>query len=70
MRCMHLDSSGLQCPLEAVEGAEFCADHTRFVDPDSGSNQGASLLYRLTALALLLLFLYNYYQIVLGWLLD
>jgi len=70
MRCMHLDSSGLQCPLEAVEGAEFCVDHTRFIDPDIESNQRTSFLYRLTALALLLLFLYNYYQIVLGWLLD
>lgn len=54
--------------MEAVEGTEFCADHTRFLDPDNEPNQSTPLLYRLTALVLLLVFLYNYYQIVLGWL--
>ena len=56
--------------MEAVEGAEFCADHTRFLDPENQSYKPTPLLYRLTALALLLLFLYNYYQIVLGWLVE
>jgi len=70
VRCMHLDRSGWQCPMEAVEGTEFCADHTRFLDPDNEPYKGTPLLYRLTALALLLVFLYNYYQIVLGWLAE
>ena len=70
VRCMHLDESGWQCPLEAVEGTQLCADHTRFLDPDSEPSQRTPLLYRLTALALLLIFLYNYYQIVLGWLAE
>ena len=68
MRCMHLEQSGWQCPMEAVEGTEFCADHTRFLDPDNEPDKRTPLVYRLTALALLLIFLYNYYQIVLGWL--
>ena len=64
---MHLDKNGGRCPLVVIEGTEFCADHTRFLEPenDSGSRP---LVYRLTALALLLIFLYNYYEIVLGWL--
>ena len=64
---MHLDRSGWQCPAEAREGTEFCADHTPFLDPEHESS-GRPLVYRLVALALLLIFLYNYYQIVLGWL--
>ena len=68
---MHLDQSGYQCP-DGGGGreAEFCADHTRFLDPENQSYKPTPLLYRLTALALLLLFLYNYYQIVLGWLVE
>ena len=65
---MHLAQSGRQCPLEALEGTEFCADHTRFLEAENESGSHTPLVYRLTALALLLLFLYNYYQIVLGWL--
>ena len=68
MRCMHLDRSGWQCPLVAREGTEFCPDHTPFLDADPESRGGRPLVYRLAALALLLIFLYNYYQIVLGWL--
>jgi hypothetical protein len=67
MRCMHLYASGSQCPLVAKEGAEFCADHLRFLEPDAEPESRLPLTYRLTALALLLIFLYNYYQIVLGW---
>ncbi len=65
---MQLDQSGRQCPFETVEGTEFCADHTRFLESESDSGSRRPLVYRLTAAALLLLFLYNYYQIVLGWL--
>ena len=67
MRCMHLDRSGRQCPAEAREGTQFCPDHTPFSDPEHESS-GRPLVYRLAALALLLIFLYNYYQTVLGWL--
>ena len=70
MRCMHLNDAGWQCPMEAVEGTEFCADHTRFLDPDNEPDKSTPLLYRVTALVLLVLFLYNYYQIVLGWLVE
>lgn len=65
---MHLDKSGRQCPLVAVEGTEFCADHTQFLDPEIERGTRMPLVYRLTALALLLIFLYDYYQIVLDWL--
>lgn len=68
LRCMHLDRSGWQCPAEAREGTEFCADHTPFLEPEHESRRSRPLIYRLAALALLLIFLYNYYQIVLGWL--
>jgi hypothetical protein len=65
---MHLDDSGRQCPMEAVEETQLCAAHTRFVDLDNEPSRRTPLLYRLVALVLLLLFLYNYYQIVLsGW---
>jgi hypothetical protein len=67
---MNLDDAGWQCPMEAVEGTEFCADHTRFLDPENEADKSTPLLYRLTALVLLVLFLYNYYQIVLGWLVE
>ena len=66
VRCMHLEESGGQCPMEAVEGTQLCADHTRFLDPDNEPDKRAPLLYRLVALMLLLIFLYSYYQIVLG----
>ena len=56
--------------MESVEGTQLCADHTRFLDPDNETDTRTPLLYRLTALALLLVFLYNYYQIVLGWLAE
>ena len=68
MRCLHLDQSGGQCPWKPVEGTDLCADHTRFLEPDSGTENRTPLVYRLTAFALLLIFLYSYYQIVLGWL--
>jgi hypothetical protein len=68
LRCMHLHPSGQQCPLVAEEGSEFCADHTQFLEPDAGSDSRLPFTYRLTALALLLIFLYSYYQTVLGWL--
>ena len=66
---MHLNRSGWQCPAEALEGTEFCADHTRFLDSEpSESPSRYPHLYRLAALALLLLFLLNAYQTVLSWL--
>ena len=69
MRCMHLDRSGWQCPAEALEGTEFCADHTRFLDSEASESRSRyPFLYRLAALALLLLFLLNAYQTVLSWL--
>ena len=69
MRCVHLDRSGWQCPREARERAEFCADHTRFLDPEwPESRSRYPLRYRLAALALLLLFLFEGYQTVLSWL--
>jgi hypothetical protein len=67
---MHLDASGSQCPMEAIEGTQLCADHTQFLDPDNEADRRTPLLYRLVALALLLLFLYNYYQIVLSGLVE
>jgi hypothetical protein len=66
---MHLDRNGWQCPLEAREGTQLCPDHTPVLEPEPESS-GRPLIYRLAALALLLVFLYNYYQIVLGWLLG
>jgi len=27
MRCLHLNSAGEQCPMPAMEGAEFCEAH-------------------------------------------
>ena len=69
MRCMYLDGSGRQCPAEALDGQEFCAPHTRILDPewpDSGSRY--PLLYRLAALALLLIFLFNAWQTLRSWL--
>lgn len=67
---MHLDNSGRQCPFEPVEGTDFCADHTRFLDSENESARRTPFVYRLVALTLLLIFLYNYYQIVLSGLLE
>ena len=55
--------------MEVLERAEFCADHTRFLDPEwPESRSRYPLRYRLAALALLLLFLFEGYQTVLSWL--
>jgi len=71
MRCVHLNRIGEQCRDQALEGRQFCAYHSRILedyDPDrtmqtlSGKREGMSrfpLIYRLAALALLLLFLVN-----------
>jgi hypothetical protein len=64
---MHLYRNGRQCVAEARQGAQLCADHTPLPEPEHESN-GRPLVYRLAALALLLIFLYSYYQSVLGWL--
>lgn len=69
MRCMHLDESGRQCPMEAMEETTFCPDHTKFLDPENDPDRRTPFIYRLVALTLLLIFLYNYYQVILsGWL--
>ncbi len=73
MRCLHLNRSGWQCPAETVEGSDFCADHLSIPDsipdPDNGKAKGRiPYIYRLAALALLLIFLFNAYQTLRQWL--
>ena len=67
---MHLDDSGRQCPMESVDGTTLCADHTRFLDPENEPYRRTPFIYRLVALTLLLIFLYNYYQVVLSGFLE
>ena len=69
MRCVYLNRRGEQCPAEAVDGNEFCADHRPFLDAEETEPKNARpLLYRLAALVLLLIFLFNAYQTVRAWL--
>ena len=67
VRCLHLSRSGWQCPAEAIEGSDFCADHTPVPDsvlnPDgAGEGSRRPYIYQLAAFLLLLIFLMNYYQ--------
>lgn len=73
MRCMHLDRGGRQCPFEALEGKEFCADHSPLIYADGDAEwpepkTNRPLLYRLAAWILLLIFLLNAYQTLRAWL--
>jgi len=55
--------------MEARERSEFCPDHTRFLDPEWPEPRSRyPFRYRLAALALLLLFLFEAYQTVRSWL--
>ena len=68
MRCLYLYQSGSQCPVEAIEASEFCADH--YSNPDSEGAEAANNIpwvYRLTAFLLLLIFLAKAYQTLLRW---
>jgi len=73
MRCMHLNRNGGQCTAEAVGGVDFCADHYSVPDAILESEIGQAksripYVYRLAALALLLIFLFNAYQTLQRWL--
>jgi len=69
MRCVHLDRAGRQCPAEALEGDVFCVPHSPDRDPDlPESKTSPPYHYRLVALLLLLIFLFNAYQTVREWL--
>lgn len=80
MRCVHLNRIGEQCRDQALEGKDFCPYHSRILeddDPDrrlealSSSSERTSrfpLIYRLAALALLLILLVNAYQTLRSWL--
>ncbi|OFV98989.1 MAG: hypothetical protein A3F68_13420 [Acidobacteria bacterium RIFCSPLOWO2_12_FULL_54_10] len=68
MRCLELDSKGRQCPQEALPGKDFCADHhpiLRILTPEANPNR--PLIYRIAALVLLFIFLYNGYRILMQW---
>ena len=69
MRCLHLGRSGWQCPAEAIEGSDFCADHysvpDSVLDPDAVDDRNRRpYIYQLAAFLLLLIFLANYYQTI------
>ncbi len=69
MRCVHLNRLGRQCSAEALPEDMFCAAHSpnrKLESPEPGNSRPA--IYRLVALFLLLIFLFNAYQTVLGWL--
>ena len=79
MRCVHLNRAGEQCRDPALEDSQLCPYHARILedhDPDgrleviegSGRTSRFPLIYRLAAIALLLLFLLQGYQTVLSWL--
>ncbi len=69
LRCVHLNRLGRQCPSEALPEDVFCAAHSpdRELESPEPDNRRPSI-YRLVALLLLLIFLFNAYQTVLGWL--
>ena len=80
MRCVHLNRVGEQCRDQALEGRQLCPFHARILedeDPDvrleagSGHREATSrfpLIYRLAALGLLLLFLFDAYRALRTWL--
>jgi hypothetical protein len=73
MRCLYMNQSGWQCPAEALEESNFCADHCSPPDLLEDAETARSLgiityIRRLIALLLLLIFLFNAYQAFLQWL--
>jgi hypothetical protein len=80
VRCVHLNRVGDQCRDQALEGRQLCAFHARILEDDdpemrregvSGRREGISrfpLIYRLAALALLLLFLLDGFRVLRSWL--
>ena len=69
MRCVHLNRIGEQCRDQALEGKDFCAYHCRILEGEEPEEKSPfPLIYRLAALALLLIFLISAYQRVRTWL--
>ena len=80
MRCVHLNRVGEQCRDQALEGRQLCAYHARILEDDdpeerraalSGAGDHSSrfpLIYRLAALALLLIFLLDGFSALRTWL--
>ncbi len=68
MRCVHLNRLGRQCPAEALPEDMFCAAHSPDRELESPEpDERRPGIYRLVALLMLLIFLFNAYQTVLGW---
>ena len=80
MRCVHLNRVGEQCRDQALEGRQLCPFHARILeddDPDrrlesmAGRGESTSrfpLIYRLAAVALLLIFLLDAFRTLRSWL--
>ena len=78
MRCVRLNRIGEQCTDQALAGKKYCPYHSRILedhDPDlrldalAGSRVSRfPVVYRLAAIALLLIFLYAAFQTSLRWL--
>ena len=80
MRCLHLNRVGEQCRDQALDGHQLCAFHSRILeddDPEMRRESGSTgrggvsrfpLIYRLAALALLLIFLLNAVGSIRSWL--
>ncbi len=69
MRCVHLNRLGQQCSTEALPEDVFCAAHSpdrELESPEPDNSRPA--IYRVVAFLLLFIFLFNAYQILLGWL--
>ncbi len=71
MRCVRLNRIGEQCPDQALAGKKYCPYHSRILedhDPDhhldrtAGSLSRFPTVFRLAAIALLLIFLYAAFQ--------
>ena len=75
VRCEHWNRIGEQCPDQALAGRKYCSYHSQILedhDPDRGSDTSSGsrsshhpLIYRLAAIALLLIFLYAVFQTLL-----
>ncbi|MBI4460281.1 MAG: hypothetical protein HY648_09525 [Acidobacteria bacterium] len=63
-RCIHIDPQGAQCSARALTGTQFCPDHLPLVEEEPRLGGGLPLRYRLAALALLLMILWNIYEAV------
>lgn len=80
MRCLHLNRVGEQCRDQALEGHQLCAFHARILEDDelelrrepafenSARRSRIPLIYRLAALALLLIFLFDAFGSLRSWL--